>query len=195
MHVRPGPLRLTMIGPMFRYDRPQAGRYRQFVQWDVEVIGDAGPSVDAELVELGHRFYAEVGIRDVVARINSIGDAACRPAYRDALIGYFEAHEDRLSADSRRRLGVNPLRVLDDKELPADLAEGAPRSIDHLCGACREHFDTLTSSLLTRSGCATRSTIGWCADSTTTRAPRSSSTWPVARASSRRWAVAAATTG
>ena len=147
MHVRPGPLRLTMIGPMFRYDRPQAGRYRQFVQWDVEVIGDAGPSVDAELIELGHRFYAEVGIRDVVARVNSIGDAACRPAYRDALIGYFEAHEDRLSADSRRRLGVNPLRVLDDKDLPADLADGAPRSIDHLCDACREHFDTLTSSL------------------------------------------------
>ena len=147
MHVRPGPLRLTMIGPMFRYDRPQAGRYRQFSQWDVEVIGDAGPAVDAELVELGHRFYAEVGLTDVVARLNSIGDDACRPGYRDALIEYFAAHESRLSEDSRRRLRVNPLRVLDDKELPADLADGAPRGVDHLCVACREHFDALRALL------------------------------------------------
>ncbi len=80
MHVRPGPLRLSMIGPMFRYDRPQAGRYRQFSQWDVEVIGDPGPAVDAELVELAHRFYATVGLTDAVAHVNSIGDATCRPA-------------------------------------------------------------------------------------------------------------------
>jgi histidyl-tRNA synthetase len=140
MHVRPGPLRLTLIGPMFRYDRPQAGRYRQFSQWDVEVIGDAGPAVDAELIELGYRFFAELGITDVVAHLNSIGDAECRPAYRGALVAYFEAHEDRLTDDSRRRLRINPLRVLDDKELASDLAEGAPRAIDHLCEACREHF-------------------------------------------------------
>ncbi len=147
MHVRPGPLRLAMIGPMFRYDRPQAGRYRQFSQWDVEVIGDAGPAVDAELIELGHRFYAEIGLTDVVARLNSIGDDACRPRYRDALIAYFAAHESRLSDDSRRRLRVNPLRVLDDKELAADLADGAPRGVDHLCDACREHFDALRALL------------------------------------------------
>ena len=147
MHVRPGPLRLALIGPMFRYDRPQAGRYRQFSQWDVEVIGDAGPVVDAELIELGHRFYAEVGLTDVVARINSIGDAECRPVYREALIGFFSAHEDRLSQDSRRRLRVNPLRVLDDKELPADLAADAPRGIDHLCDACREHFAAVRALL------------------------------------------------
>ncbi|MCV0403676.1 MAG: histidine--tRNA ligase [Chloroflexi bacterium] len=147
MHVRPGPLRLTMIGPMFRYDRPQAGRYRQFVQWDVEVIGDAGPAVDAELIELGHRFYAEAGLRDVVARINSIGDSTCRPAYRDALIAYFSEHAGRLGPDSARRLHVNPLRVLDDKTLPDDLAAGAPRGIDHLCDACREHFDGLRGLL------------------------------------------------
>jgi histidyl-tRNA synthetase len=140
MHVRPGPLRLTMIGPMFRYDRPQAGRYRQFTQWDVEVLGDPGPVVDAELIELACRFYADVGLTDVVAHVNSIGDAACRPAYRQALIGYFSEHYDRLSDDSRRRLEVNPLRVLDDKALPADLAEGAPRSSDHLCDECRAHF-------------------------------------------------------
>jgi histidyl-tRNA synthetase len=147
MHVRPGPLRLAMIGPMFRYDRPQAGRHRQFSQWDVEVIGDAGPAVDAELVELGHRFYGEVGLAGVVARLNSIGDGECRPGYRDALIGYFSSHEERLTDDSRRRLRVNPLRVLDDKELAPDLAAGAPRGIDHLCDACREHFDGVRALL------------------------------------------------
>jgi histidyl-tRNA synthetase len=140
MHVRPGPLRLTMIGPMFRYDRPQAGRYRQFTQWDVEVLGDPGPAVDAELIELASRFYAEVGLADVVAHVNSIGDAACRPAYREALVDYFGAHLERLSEDARRRLEVNPLRVLDDKALPEDLADGAPRSTDHLCDDCRTHF-------------------------------------------------------
>jgi len=141
MHVRPGPLRLWMLGPMFRYDRPQAGRFRQFSQWDVEVIGDPGPMVDAELIELGHRFYGEAGLADVVAYVNSIGDGNCRPAYRQKLVDYFGAHEDRLSADSRRRLRVNPLRVLDDKDLDADLAAGAPRSLDNLCDACRAHFD------------------------------------------------------
>ncbi len=140
MHVRPGPLRLTMIGPMFRYDRPQAGRYRQFTQWDVEVLGDPGPAVDAELIELGQRFYAELGLTDVVAHVNSIGDAACRPGYRQALVDYFAAHLDRLTDDSRRRLYLNPLRVLDDKHLADDLAEEAPRSTDHLCDECRAHF-------------------------------------------------------
>jgi histidyl-tRNA synthetase len=140
MHVRPGPLRLTMIGPMFRYDRPQAGRYRQFSQWDVEVIGDPGPAVDAELIELGHRFYREVGLTDAVAHVNSIGDATCRPAYRKALVDYFDQHRERLTDDSRRRLDANPLRVLDDKLLDPELADAAPRSVDHLCDACRAHF-------------------------------------------------------
>jgi histidyl-tRNA synthetase len=140
MHVRPGPLRLWTIGPMFRYDRPQAGRYRQFSQWDVEVIGDPGPAVDAELVELAHRFYAEVGLTDAVAHVNSIGDATCRPGYRAALIEYFGAHAERLTEASRRRLEVNPLRVLDDKQLAPDLADAAPKSTDHLCDECRAHF-------------------------------------------------------
>lgn len=153
MHVRPGPLRLTTSGPMFRYDRPQAGRYRQFTQWDVEVIGDPGPAVDAELIELAQRFYREVGIGEVVTRLNSIGDEACRPGYREALVAYFAAHEDRLSDDSRRRLHLNPLRVLDDKELDPVLADGAPRSIDHLCTACRDHLDGVLAAL-DALGCA-----------------------------------------
>jgi histidyl-tRNA synthetase len=147
MHVRPGHQRLWMIGPMFRYDRPQAGRFRQFVQWDVEAIGDPGPMVDAEMIELGQRFYAEVGLGDVAAYVNSIGDGNCRPAYRQALIDYFGANEARLTDDSRRRLRVNPLRVLDDRELDAELAAAAPRALDHLCDPCRAHFDAVRALL------------------------------------------------
>jgi histidyl-tRNA synthetase len=151
MHVRPSPLRLWMMGPMFRYARPQAGRYRQFTQWDVEVIGDPGPMVDAELIELAHRFYADVGLHGVVAQLNSIGDATCRPRYRDALVAYFAPMTERLSADSQRRLRVNPLRVLDDKELDTELAAGAPKSLDYLCDACQTHFEGLRE-LLDRLG-------------------------------------------
>lgn len=147
LHVRPGPLRVWMLGPMFRYDRPQAGRYRQFTQWDVEALGDPGPMVDAELIELGHRFYARCGVTDVIAYVNSIGDANCRPAYRAALLGYFGAHADRLTAESRRRLQINPLRVLDDKDLDPELAAGAPHSLDHLCDPCRVHFDAVRGLL------------------------------------------------
>jgi histidyl-tRNA synthetase len=147
MHVRPGPLRVWMLGPMFRYDRPQAGRYRQFTQWDVEVLGDAGPMVDAELVELAHRYYRDAGVSGVVAHVNSIGDGACRPGYRQALLDYFGARVDRLTDDSRRRLRVNPLRVLDDRNLDSDLAEHAPRSVDYLCESCAEHFDAVRGLL------------------------------------------------
>ncbi|HEX5396414.1 MAG TPA: histidine--tRNA ligase, partial [Candidatus Limnocylindria bacterium] len=147
LHVRPGPLRFWLMGAMFRYDRPQAGRYRQFTQWDCEVIGDPGPMVDAELLELATRFYRDCGISGVTVHLNSIGDGACRPAFRQALIDYFSAHEARLTDDSRRRLHLNPLRVLDDKHLEPDLAVGAPKSIDHLCDACREHFDAVRALL------------------------------------------------
>jgi len=147
MHVLPGPLRLWTLGPMFRYDRPQAGRYRQFSQWDCEVIGDAGPMVDAELLQLAASFYRECGLTGVIARLNSIGDASCRPGFRQALIDYFSANQSRLTDDSRRRLHANPLRVLDDRHLEPDLAAAAPKAIDHLCDACRAHFDTLRSLL------------------------------------------------
>jgi histidyl-tRNA synthetase len=151
MHVRPGPLRLWLVGPMFRYDRPQAGRYRQFSQWDVEVIGDSGPAVDAELIELATRYLATVGVEAVAVHLNSIGDAVCRPAYRSALVDYFTPHADALSPDSRRRLELNPLRVLDDRELPAAMAADAPRAVDHLCEACAAHFEVVTG-LLDRLG-------------------------------------------
>jgi histidyl-tRNA synthetase len=153
LHVRPGPLRVWLSGPMFRYDRPQAGRYRQFTQWDVEVIGDAGPAVDAELIELATRFCDSVGLEGTTVRLNSIGDAACRPAYRAALVEYFTPHRDRLGADGQRRLATNPLRVLDDRALDRELAAGAPRSLDHLCDACAAHFAAVRA-LLDRLGVA-----------------------------------------
>jgi histidyl-tRNA synthetase len=147
MHVRAGPLRVWLAGAMFRYDRPQAGRYRQFTQWDVEVIGDPGPAVDAELIELAVRYCAEVGLSGASVHLNSIGDATCRPAYRAALVEYFEPRRASLSEDGRRRLDTNPLRVLDDRTLDPDLAAGAPKSVDHLCEACRTHFAAVTSFL------------------------------------------------
>jgi histidyl-tRNA synthetase len=151
LHVRPGPLRVWLMGPMFRYDRPQAGRYRQFTQWDVEVIGDPGPAVDAELIELAARYCATAGIEDTAVHLNSIGDAACRPAYRSALVDYFTPHRDALSPDGQRRLELNPLRVLDDRDLPAAIAVGAPRAVDHLCEPCAGHFEAVTG-LLDRLG-------------------------------------------
>ena len=141
MQTWPQPVKLTVIGPMFRYDRPQAGRYRQFWQWDAEAIGDPGPAVDAEMIEMGWRFYWEAGLRDVQVQLNSIGDANCRPAYLAKLTDHFRRHEDSLPELERRRLETNPLRLLDSKD-PAltALIFSAPKMSDCLCEACAEHF-------------------------------------------------------
>ena len=126
---------------MFRYDRPQAGRYREFWQWDVEAIGDPGPAVDAELIELGLRFYAESGLTGVTVHLNSIGDGACRPAYLERLRTYFGRHASALAPAERARLATNPLRLLDSKDPAlADLIAAAPRLVDHLCAPCAEHL-------------------------------------------------------
>jgi histidyl-tRNA synthetase len=148
MHALVQPVRVSLIGPMFRYDRPQAGRYRQFWQWDVEAMGDAGPAIDAEIVELGARFYSAAGLDGVEVRLNSIGDPACRPGYVAMVVDYFRGHEVRLPDLERRRLESNPLRLLDSKDPSmAPLIAGAPRMIEHLCAACAEHFDALRSHL------------------------------------------------
>jgi histidyl-tRNA synthetase len=142
------PVKLTLTGPMFRYDRPQAGRYRQFWQFDVEVIGDPGPAVDAEIIELATAFFSVVGLSDVQVLVNSIGDGVCRPAYIATLRDYFRARQAELPELERTRLATNPLRLLDSKdERMAPLIASAPTISQHLCEACREHFDGLLAHL------------------------------------------------
>ena len=148
MQTLPQPVKLALIGPMFRYDRPQAGRYREFWQFDVEAIGDPGPAVDAEIIELADRFYREVGVADPEVLLNSIGDPVCRPAYVTELAAFYRAHADRLPPLERQRLERNPLRLLDSKE-PAmvELNASAPGITEHLCDACAAHFEGLRAHL------------------------------------------------
>ena len=148
MHTLPQPVKLTMWGPMFRYDRPQAGRYRQFWQFDVEAMGDAGPAIDAEIIELAWRFISEAGIDNLELHLNSIGDANCRPGYIKALVDYMTPFADELPELERHRLEKNPLRVLDSKN-PRTLERlaDAPRIADYLCDACHAHWDGLLAHL------------------------------------------------
>ncbi len=141
--------RLWYLGPMFRHERPQKGRYRQFHQLGVEVFGLAGPDIDAELILMTARLWRELGMdHEVHLEINSLGSSEARRAYRDRLVAYLEAHEADLDEDSRRRLHTNPLRVLDSKN-PAmqDLIEAAPKLMDHLDTESREHFESLCARL------------------------------------------------
>ncbi|MBX3029304.1 MAG: histidine--tRNA ligase [Chloroflexi bacterium] len=148
MQTLPQPVKLTLTGPMFRYDRPQAGRYRQFWQFDVEAIGDAGPAIDAEIIELATRFYAEAGLTGVELRLNSIGDRACRPTYIEALRAYFTPLADDLPELERTRLATSPLRLLDSKDAQMQpLIAAAPIITDHLCDACAMHFAGLRRHL------------------------------------------------
>ena len=148
MQTLPQPVKLTMTGPMFRYDRPQAGRYRQFWQFDVEAIGDPGPAVDAEIIELALHFYRAAGIASVEVRLNSIGDPVCRPAYIAELTAYYRGHAAVLPPLERDRLERNVLRLLDSKDpAMAALNAAAPRMTDRLCDACAEHFGGVRAHL------------------------------------------------
>jgi histidyl-tRNA synthetase len=148
MQTWPQPVKLWQTGPMFRYDRPQAGRYRQFWQFDVEAIGDPGPAVDAEIIELGTRFYAGAGLQGVEVLLNSIGDGACRPAYVAELQAYFEPHRAELPPVERGRLDRNVLRLLDSRDpAMAPLNAAAPRITDRLCAACADHFASVRAHL------------------------------------------------
>ena len=136
------PLRVWTAGPMFRHERPQKGRYRQFQQLDAEALGFAGPDVDAEQIVMLARLWRELGIDGVRLSLNSIGDPDERRAHRAALIGHFERHHGRLDEDSKRRLHANPLRILDSKNPDLqELIQDAPKLIDGLGPASREHFD------------------------------------------------------
>jgi histidyl-tRNA synthetase len=138
------PVRLFYISNFFRYDRPQAGRYRMFYQFGVEAIGDGDPSIDAEVLDLLRTFYETLGLTQYRLLLNSIGDPVCRPAYIEKLRAYYADKLDRLCGDCRRRYDVNPLRMLDCKNEPCQpFKADAPRIADHLCDACSDHFKTL----------------------------------------------------
>ncbi len=141
--------RLWYQGPMFRHERPQKGRYRQFHQVGVEAFGLEGPDIDAEVILLSARLWRELGLSDhVTLELNSLGSSEARAAYRDKLVAYFEQHRDQLDEDSLRRLTSNPLRILDSKNPDmAPMLADAPKLMDHLDDASREHFEGLTALL------------------------------------------------
>ncbi len=139
-----GAQRLYYVGPFFRYERPQAGRYRQANQFGVECFGVAGAEADVEVIQIAALLIRRYGIADAQLNINSVGDATCRPRYREALIAHFRPHEAELSGDSQRRLERNPLRILDSKDpKDAPFVATAPTLLDVLCEDCRAHFDAL----------------------------------------------------
>jgi len=146
--------RLWTSGPMFRHERPQQGRYRQFHQIDCEAFGYAGPDIDAEIIQISARLWRKLGIRGLVLSVNSLGTPECRQRYRSVLVDYFSGRRAELDADSLRRLEANPLRILDSKN-PAlrSLIDAAPRLVDHLDDASRRHFDGFLE-LLACSGIA-----------------------------------------
>ena len=141
-------LRVWCMGPMFRHEKPQKGRYRQFHQIDVEAIGYAGPDIDAEVILASARFWKRLGIARVRLELNSLGTPAARSVYRQRLVEYFRAHESALDADSRRRLEGNPLRILDSKnpDMRA-LIDAAPLLADYLDAESAEHFAALRALL------------------------------------------------
>ena len=147
-----GGKRLYYMGPMFRHERPQRGRYRQFYQLGAEALGFSGPEVDAELMLLAHDLFVKLGLRNVRVELNSLGIPVERQAHRAALIAYFEQYADQLDADAQRRLSTNPLRILDTKN-PAmqALVQGAPQLLNYLGDASLKHLNTV-QSLLTACG-------------------------------------------
>lgn len=143
-----GPRRLWYVGPMFRHERPQRGRYRQFHQVGAEALGFAGPDIDAELIVMCQRLWDDLGLPKLELELNSIGDGPARAAHRRALVAHFERHADALDADARRRLSTNPLRILDSKN-PAmqPINDAAPKLIDYLDDAARGHFEGVQTLL------------------------------------------------
>ena len=144
----PAPFKCYYIETFFRRDRPQSGRLREFRQFGIEVIGDAGPASDVEVIEVGDVYLRGRGLSDLNLRLNSIGDDTCRPGYRERLIAYLEPHLNELDEDCRARLHTNPMRVLDCKvDGGKDFVLAAPLMSDHLCGPCEEHFTAVRAGL------------------------------------------------
>jgi len=152
LHALPGNVKLYYMGPMFRRERPQKGRYRQFYQIGAEVLGQSdAPAIDAEVIEMLMTFFSRVGLTRTTLYINSIGDKNCRPQYVELLRGELRKVKDQLGADSQRRIETNPLRVLDSK-IPQEqeIIAKLPKISEHLCDDCREHFAKLKEELKLR---------------------------------------------
>jgi histidyl-tRNA synthetase len=148
MHVLPQPVKLYTFGPIFRYERPQAGRYRQHTQFNVEILGDQDPIADLEVMLLAWDLYAGLGFRDLAFQLNSTGCPQCKPGYVAVLKDYYADHLDEICQDCHRRLERSPLRVLDCKiEQCQPVIADAPHIMDHLCAECDEHFATLREYL------------------------------------------------
>ncbi len=134
--------RLYYIGPMFRYERPQAGRFRQHNQFGVEVIGISQPELDAELIEMCYSLYNRLGLQNLTVYINSLGDKETRARFREALVSYLQPHLDKLSPESKTRFEINPLRIFDSKdEADKEVVKSAPTILEYLSEECKEHFE------------------------------------------------------
>jgi histidyl-tRNA synthetase len=145
------PCRFFYAGPMYRYERPQKGRYREFYQLGIEVIGEASPEIDAEVIEIGARFYSSVGIKDCLIQINSVGCPECRPKFRAELLIFLSDKRDKLCDDCKIRLEKNPLRVFDCKnENCQKIYKDAPKVRQLLCAECANHFTAVTIALNNR---------------------------------------------
>ena len=152
LYANAGLVKLFYIGSMFRYDRPQAGRLREFHQFGVEALGEKNPAVDAEIILLAWDFLKSLGLNDLKLKINTVGCPACRPVYRKKLTEYFTENVDELCGDCRRRLEKNPLRILDCKiDGGKEIMEDAPKIETCLCDECREHFNAV-KKFLTAAG-------------------------------------------
>ncbi|MFC1860330.1 histidine--tRNA ligase [Chloroflexota bacterium] len=144
LHNLPQPVKLYYITSIFRYERPQAGRYRQHYQFGCEAIGDDDPTLDAEVIDMAWQFFRSLGLHHLSLHLNSIGCKICRPAYLAILKDYYTSHTNDLCPDCETRLKRNPLRLLDCKKPRCQqIANSAPKSSDHLCPQCDEHFNRL----------------------------------------------------
>ncbi len=148
MHNLPQPVKLYYMAPIFRYERPQAGRYREHYQFGYEAYGDGAPTLDAEVINMAWQFFSSLNLHRLSLNLNSIGCRKCRPGYLATLKGYYSRYTQGLCSDCKVRLERNPLRLLDCKQpLCQEVASSAPRSIDYLCSECDEHFNRLKKYL------------------------------------------------
>jgi histidyl-tRNA synthetase len=137
----PQPLKLWYFGPFFRYEHPQSGRFRQFWQVGFEVLGEEGAVIDTQIIQIFYNLLKELKLKNLIVEINSIGDSQCRPYYKKLLVNYFKTRESALCSDCRRRLKINPLRILDCKEEKCQqVRANAPQMLDYLCEECKKHF-------------------------------------------------------